>query len=403
MANGGLSNEALVLMILDIIRVHRLRITCCLLAYGLLGDGEDLAGRRVRRRFSHTERIPTQVDRLTRLLGLNDQECIDSLRMDRNCFGRLCILLRERGGLVDGKYIMVEEQVAMFLSVLAHHKKNRVVRFEFWRSAQTVSHYVHAVLKAVIMLHELFLAKPVPVDEHCQDARWKWFPGCLGALDGTYINVLVDSEDKPRFRSRKGQIATNTMAVCTRDMRFVYVLAGWEGSAGDARVLRDAVTREHGLKVPRGQYYLCDNGYANSEGFLTPFKGVRYHLKEWGPHAMMPHNPREMYNMRHTKARNVIERAFAVVKMRWGILRSASYYPINTQVELILSCFLLHNFIRGQMTVDPIELELDGHHIGMGLQEEVPEENVYVDTIEATPAWNNKRDQLAEAMWLHEG
>ncbi|KAG6387432.1 hypothetical protein SASPL_152619 [Salvia splendens] len=39
----------------------------------------------------------------------------------------------------------------------------------------------------------------------------------------------------------------------------------------------------------------------------------------------------------------------------------------------------------------------------MGLQEEVPEENVYVDTIEATPAWNNKRDQLAEAMWLHEG
>ncbi|XP_042024478.1 putative nuclease HARBI1 [Salvia splendens] len=220
-------------------------------------------------------------------------------------------------------------------------------------------------LKAVIMLHELFLAKPVPVDEHCQDARWKWFLGFLGALDGTYINVLVDTEDKPRFWSRKGQIATNTMIVCTRDMRFVYVLAGWEGSAGDARVLRDAVTREHGLKVPRGQYYLCDNGYANSEGFLTPFKGVRYHLKEWGPHAMMPQNPREMYNMRHTKARNVIDRVFAVVKMRWGILRSASYYPINIQVELILSCFLLHNFIRGQMTVDPIELELDGHHIGI--------------------------------------
>ena len=104
MANGDLSNEALVLLILDIIRVHRLRITCCLLAYGLLGDGdEDLGGRRVRRRFSHTERIPAQVHRLNRLLGLNDQECIDSLRMDRNCFGRLCILLRERGGLVDGK------------------------------------------------------------------------------------------------------------------------------------------------------------------------------------------------------------------------------------------------------------------------------------------------------------
>ena len=29
-----------------------------------------------------------------------------------------------------------------------------------------------------------------------------------------------------------------------------------------------------------GYYYLCDNGYANSEGFLTPYKGVCYHLKE---------------------------------------------------------------------------------------------------------------------------
>lgn len=106
--------------------------------------------------------------------------------MDRNCFGRLCILLRERGGLEDGKYVFVEEQVAMFLSVLSHHKKkNRIVRFEFWRSGQTVSHYVHAVFKAVIMLHELFLAKPVPVDAQCHDSRWKWFP--VQSLISTHV------------------------------------------------------------------------------------------------------------------------------------------------------------------------------------------------------------------------
>lgn len=72
-------------------------------------------------------------------------------------------------------------------------------------------------------------------------------------MDGKYINALVDNEDKPRYRSRKDKITTNTMAVCTRDMRFVYVLAGWEGSAGDAKVLRDAVTRDHCLKVPSGE------------------------------------------------------------------------------------------------------------------------------------------------------
>lgn len=73
-------------------------------------------------------------------------------------------------------------------------------------------------------------------------------------MDGTYINVNVANTDKPRFRTRKGQISTNTLAVCDRNLRFVYVLPGWEGSAGDARVLRDAVNRVHGLKVPKGMH-----------------------------------------------------------------------------------------------------------------------------------------------------
>ncbi|KAL8516790.1 hypothetical protein ACS0TY_015157 [Phlomoides rotata] len=65
------------------------------------------------------------------------------------------------------------------------------------------------------------------------------------------------------------------------NMRFVYVLTGWEGSAANSRVLRNAINRENGLKVPKGNYYLCDNDYPNCEGFLTPYKGVRYHLNEW--------------------------------------------------------------------------------------------------------------------------
>ena len=64
--------------------------------------------------------------------------------------------------------------------------------------------------------------------------------------------MLVPNADKPRYRTRKGQISTNTLAVCDRYMRFVYVLPGWEGSAADSRVLRDAVNRVHGLRVPRG-------------------------------------------------------------------------------------------------------------------------------------------------------
>ncbi|MFQ6656448.1 hypothetical protein Gotur_026553 [Gossypium turneri] len=43
------------------------------------------------------------------------------------------------------------------------------------------------------------------------------------------------------------------LGVCTPEMQFVYVLSGWEGSIADGRVLRDAICRRHGLKVPHGK------------------------------------------------------------------------------------------------------------------------------------------------------
>ncbi|KAL8472359.1 hypothetical protein ACS0TY_029543 [Phlomoides rotata] len=36
------------------------------------------------------------------------------------------------------------------------------------------------------------------------------------------------------------------------NMRFLYILSGWEGSTADSRVLRNAINMENGLKVPRG-------------------------------------------------------------------------------------------------------------------------------------------------------
>ncbi|KAL0395346.1 UNVERIFIED_CONTAM: hypothetical protein Slati_4500800 [Sesamum latifolium] len=107
-----------------------------------------------------------------------------------------------------------------------------------------------------------------------------------------------------------------------------------------------------------GSSYLCDNGYGNVEGFLTPYRGVRYHLKEWDHGAGGPQSPRELFNLRHASTRNVIERTFGLLKTRWGILRSPSYYPIRVQNKIIVACCLLHNFVRMEMPDDPVELEV---------------------------------------------
>ena len=66
------------------------------------------------------------------------------------------------------------------------------------------------------------------------------------------MNVL--EADKPRYRNRKGDITTNVLGVVAPDMQFIYVMAGWEGSAADSRVLRDALSRNNGFRVPQGIY-----------------------------------------------------------------------------------------------------------------------------------------------------
>jgi hypothetical protein len=65
----------------------------------------------------------------------------------------------------------------------------------------------------------------------------------------------IPLELQPRYRNRKGTLSQNVLAVCNFDMRFVYVLAGWEGSAHDARVLIDAIAHK-GFKTPAGKYWL---------------------------------------------------------------------------------------------------------------------------------------------------
>jgi len=55
-----------------------------------------------------------------------------------------------------------------------------------------------------------------------------------------------------RFRGRKQSCTQNVMVAVDFDLKFTYVLARWEGSAHDALVLADAIERDGGLCVPKG-------------------------------------------------------------------------------------------------------------------------------------------------------
>ncbi|GAV85951.1 LOW QUALITY PROTEIN: DDE_4 domain-containing protein, partial [Cephalotus follicularis] len=312
-----------------------------------------------------------------RIIFDNDLACYDKVCMDRRAFHILCQMLKSKGKLSDNKNSSVEDMVAMFLFMLGHHTKHRVIKTDFVRSWETVSIQFNAVLNDVLMLQKELLKKPEQILENSNNSRWKWFKNCLGALDGTYIHV-----------NALNYITTNVLGVSSQDMQFIYILPGWEGSAADSRVLRDAISR-NGLRVPQGHCYLCDASYSNVQGFLVPYRGQRYHLIEFR-HGPNPNTHEEFFNMKHSAARNVIERTFGLLKGRWAILRSRTWYPVKTQCRIIFACALLHNHIRRVMAVDPLEAEL--REI-----ESTPDNDIrYVKT---SDTWTTWRDDLVREMW----
>jgi hypothetical protein len=103
----------------------------------------------------------------------------------------------------------------------------------------------------------------------------------INAVRRQLLTLCNRSQPLPQapFRNRKQVITQNVLGVCTFAMMFIYVLAGYEGSAHDSPVLEKAM--RIGFAIPAGCFVLGDAAYGIAPWLLTPFRGVRYHLKEW--------------------------------------------------------------------------------------------------------------------------
>jgi hypothetical protein len=137
------------------------------------------------------------------------------------------------------------------------------------------------VLDAMQIIHSKCVNLPPP--DHLADKIFeneKFFPyfkDCIGALDGTHIPVFVRALSAPAFGNRKGFLTQNVLGVCTFNLPFCHVYAGWEASANDQAVLNDAMRRAV-FQVPAGKFYLGDAGYVNSD----TIESYLYWAHSWG-------------------------------------------------------------------------------------------------------------------------
>jgi hypothetical protein len=82
---------------------------------------------------------------------------------------------------------------------------------------------------------------------------------------------------------------------------------------------------------------------------MPPFRGVRYHLNEWGNNPVQ--SAEELFHLRHSSLRVTVERAFGSLKRRFKILDDATpFFPFPVQVDIVIACAILHNWALSQGT-----------------------------------------------------
>ncbi|XP_047309743.1 protein ANTAGONIST OF LIKE HETEROCHROMATIN PROTEIN 1-like [Impatiens glandulifera] len=255
---------------------------------------------------------------LVQVIMSDNEKCLNMIRMETHCLRLLIEQLVQVYGLhILRSSIRVEEQVVMTLQYLAHGHNMSCVGITFGHSKQTVSRYVSM--------------------------------NCIGAIDGTHVEVYPKVENSYCWRGRSGHTTTNVITICNHDLMFTYFVSGAEGSMHDSTVLDIARhTPQYLFPHPLpGKYYLVDFGYSNQIGYLAPYPRTNYHPHHFG--GVLPSTRKEMFNMQHSSLRSTIERTFGIWKNKWRIIsngKSLREFNLKKQLQIIQATAGLHNFVR---------------------------------------------------------
>ncbi|GKC56060.1 Myb/SANT-like domain, harbinger transposase-derived nuclease domain protein [Tanacetum coccineum] len=177
--------------------------------------------------------------------------------------------------------------------------------------------------------------------------------GAVGALDGTLIHARVPINKQHLYRGIGN------------------------GVAYDSRILSEAIRNQ------------------NAPFSLPPSGDLR---------RRRTLNSKEKFNHLHAKLRNVIERAYGVLKARFPILKRMAPFSLTTQRNITIACFALLNFIRKEglddelfSTYDQSNVQLDNENVLVEDDGGIEEDEVVQPQENASDRqyMTNLRDQIA--------
>lgn len=133
---------------------------------------------------------------------------------------------------------------------------------------------------------------------------------------------------------------------------------------------------------------------------MVPYPKVRYHQSQF--ENELPTNAQVAFNRSHSSLRSCIERSFGVLKKRWKILGQMPKYSVETQIDVIIAAFALHNYIR-MNSHDDLLFTMVEHNPNYRGDEELPD--IYdADTSneiseDRSTTMKETRNNIAKLIW----
>ncbi|XP_062617902.1 putative nuclease HARBI1 [Saccostrea cucullata] len=204
-----------------------------------------------------------------------------------------------------------------------------IAKSSFHISIRRVSSGLLEIMQEVITWPET----PAKMNETCQQFGEKSeFQNILGAIDGSHIPIKAPVQQPQAYFNRKKFYSIVLLACCNSKMEFTYVWTGNPGSTHDATVLRFSDLFQNSNKIPNGYCILGDSAFPIMEWLITPFRDCGNLTQQ-----------QRRFNYVHSKCRQVIERAFGMLKCRFRRLLRFDSCNMHMLVNSVLAACVLHN------------------------------------------------------------
>lgn len=256
-----------------------------------------------------------------------------------------------------------QEHMLTFLCYAGNKSCIREVSERFCAGVSTMHKMMEKVLDFLCDLAPEVIKFPDDMERLAEDFQEvSGFPGVVGCIDATYINIRCPIKHAPStFVNKSGPGLLTLQAVCDGSHRFLDIFTGPQGKVHDAHIFRSSSLPDRLPGLCRDDQYhvLGDEAYPLSVNLITPYQNSEMSDPD--------RESQEEFNKRHRAIHAVSVEAFGLLRQRFKQLTRLEFLTLDKLTRFVVSCCVLHNICidAGDAIVDDDEASGNAQVLGM--------------------------------------